>query len=62
MKEFELLFKLGSDAGQLFTRDNLIEQIWGIDYGGDERTVDIHIKRLRERFAEFKFHPEIFSG
>jgi two-component system OmpR family response regulator len=54
MKEFELLYKLGSYAGQLFTRDNLIEQIWGIDYEGDERTVDVHIKRLRERFAEFE--------
>ncbi|AIE59992.1 response regulator transcription factor [Bacillus methanolicus] len=54
MKEFELLFKLGSYAGQLFTRDNLIEQIWGIDYEGDERTVDVHIKRLRERFTEFE--------
>jgi DNA-binding response OmpR family regulator len=53
MKEFELLYKLGSYAGQLFTRDNLIEQIWGIDYKGDERTVDVHIKRLRERFYEF---------
>jgi two-component system OmpR family response regulator len=54
MKEFELLYKLGSYAGQLFTRDNLIEQIWGLDYEGDERTVDVHIKRLRERFAEFE--------
>jgi two-component system, OmpR family, response regulator len=54
MKEFELLYKLGSYTGQLFTRDNLIEQIWGIDYEGDERTVDVHIKRLRERFAEFE--------
>lgn len=54
MKEFELLYKLGSYAGQLFTRDHLIEQIWGIDYEGDERTVDVHIKRLRERFAEFE--------
>ncbi|AYA74437.1 response regulator transcription factor [Robertmurraya sp. GLU-23] len=54
MKEFELLYKLGSYSGQLFTRDNLIEQIWGIDYEGDERTVDVHIKRLRERFAEFE--------
>ncbi|PLS17728.1 DNA-binding response regulator [Bacillus sp. M6-12] len=54
MKEFELLYKLGSYAGQLFTRDNLIEQIWGIDYEGDERTVDVHIKRLRERFADFE--------
>ncbi|WCN36261.1 response regulator transcription factor [Aneurinibacillus uraniidurans] len=54
MKEFELLYKLGSYASQLFTRDTLIEQIWGIDYEGDERTVDVHIKRLRERFAEFE--------
>lgn len=52
MKEFELLYKLGSYPGQLFTRDHLIEQIWGIDYEGDERTVDVHVKRLRERFAE----------
>lgn len=54
MKEFELLYKLGSYPGQLFTRDHLIEQIWGIDYEGDERTVDVHVKRLRERFAEFE--------
>jgi two-component system, OmpR family, response regulator len=54
MKEFELLYKLGSYAGQLFTRDHLIEQIWGLDYEGDERTVDVHIKRLRERFASYE--------
>ena len=54
MKEFELLYKLGSYSGQLFTRENLIEQIWGMDYEGDERTVDVHIKRLRERFAEYE--------
>lgn len=54
MKEFELLYKLGSYTGQLFTRNHLIEQIWGIDYEGDERTVDVHIKRLRERLAEFE--------
>lgn len=52
MKEFELLYKLGSYPGQLFTRNHLIAEIWGIDYEGDERTVDVHIKRLRERFAE----------
>lgn len=54
MKEFELLYKLGSYAGQLFTRENLIEDIWGMDYEGDERTVDVHIKRLRERFSPFE--------
>ncbi|WP_318626596.1 response regulator transcription factor [Paenibacillus polymyxa] len=51
-KEFELLFKLASYPGKTFTRDQLIEQIWGYDYEGDERTVDVHIKRLRERFPE----------
>lgn len=52
LKEFELLFKLASYPGKTFTRDHLIEQIWGFDYEGDERTVDVHIKRLRERFPE----------
>lgn len=50
-KEFELLFKLGSYPGQIFTREQLIEQIWGPNYTGDDRTVDVHIKRLRERFS-----------
>lgn len=52
LKEFELLFKLASHPGQTFTRDQLIEQIWGFDYEGDERTVDVHIRRLRERFND----------
>ncbi|CAH0118033.1 MULTISPECIES: response regulator transcription factor [unclassified Paenibacillus] len=50
-KEFELLFKLASYPGQIFTREQLIVDIWGMDYEGDDRTVDVHIKRLRERFA-----------
>ncbi|PLS09501.1 hypothetical protein CVD27_01275 [Neobacillus cucumis] len=36
---------------QVFTRNQLIEQIWGGDFGGDERTVDVHVKRLRDRFS-----------
>ncbi|WP_028560467.1 response regulator transcription factor [Paenibacillus pinihumi] len=52
LKEFELLFKLASHQGQIFTREQLIVQIWGVDYEGDDRTVDVHIKRLRERFAD----------
>jgi DNA-binding response OmpR family regulator len=52
LKEFELLFKLASYPGKTFSREELIEQIWGYDYEGDERTVDVHIKRLRERFPE----------
>ncbi|MFC5468125.1 response regulator transcription factor [Cohnella suwonensis] len=52
LKEFELLFKLASYPGQIFTREQLIEQIWGVDYQGVDRTVDVHINRLRERFTE----------
>lgn len=52
LKEFELLFKLASYPGKTFSRDQLIEEIWGYDFMGDERTVDVHIKRLRERFPE----------
>lgn len=49
-KEFELLFQLASYPAQIFTRTQLIERIWGLDFAGDERTVDVHIKRLRKRF------------
>jgi two-component system OmpR family response regulator len=52
LKEFELLFTLAGSPNRTFSRDQLIEQIWGYDYAGDERTVDVHIKRLRERFPE----------
>lgn len=52
LKEFELLYKLAGTPGQVYTREQLIDQIWGIDYAGDDRTVDVHIKRLRERFAK----------
>lgn len=48
-KECELLFSLASSPGKIYTRTQLIDDIWGIDYEGDERTVDVHIKRLRER-------------
>ncbi|MFS0646894.1 response regulator transcription factor [Siminovitchia sp. 179-K 8D1 HS] len=52
-KEFQLLFKLASYPGNIFTRCQLIEQIWGVDYEGDERTVDVHIKRIRQRFEKW---------
>ncbi|MNJ64163.1 Heme response regulator HssR [compost metagenome] len=51
LKEFELLFKLATHPQRTFSREQLIEDIWGFDYEGDERTVDVHIKRLRQRFA-----------
>lgn len=52
LKEFELLFKLASCPYKTFTRDQLIEEIWGYNYEGNERTVDVHVNRLRERFPE----------
>lgn len=52
LKEFELLSYLFSNPKQVFSREHLIEQIWGRDYEGDDRTVDVHIKRLRERFSD----------
>ncbi|WP_168121449.1 response regulator transcription factor [Paenibacillus sp. HB172176] len=54
-REFELLFKLASYPSKTFSRDDLISQLWGVDYEGDERTVDVHIKRLRNRFPEERF-------
>ncbi|PYZ94718.1 DNA-binding response regulator [Salipaludibacillus keqinensis] len=55
-KECELLFMLAGSTGKIFTRAQLIERIWGYDYEGDERTVDVHIKRLREQLVRF---PEL---
>lgn len=48
-KELELLFYIASKPNRVFTREQLLEQIWGYDFLGDSRTVDVHIKRLREK-------------
>ena len=53
-KEFQLLFLLASNPKHIFTRDDIIEKIWGFDYEGDDRTVDVHIKRLRQRLSKLK--------
>ncbi|WP_224240082.1 response regulator transcription factor [Hyalangium gracile] len=55
LKEFELLFKLGSSPGKTFTREQLIQAVWGSDFEGTDRTVDVHVNRLRERFPEARF-------
>jgi two-component system OmpR family response regulator len=52
LKEFELLYKLASYPGRTISREQLIEDIWGYDFEGNERTLDVHINRLRERFPE----------
>lgn len=49
-KEMELLFFLANHKNNVFTREQLLEQVWGFDYFGDSRTVDVHVKRLREKF------------
>ena len=51
-KELELLYFLASKPNQVFTRDQLLDRLWGYDYIGDSRTVDVHIKRLREKLNE----------
>ena len=48
-KELELLYYLASNPNRVFTREQLLEEVWGFDYVGDSRTVDVHIKRLREK-------------
>ncbi len=48
-KELELLYFLASHPNRVFTREQLLEEVWGFDYFGDSRTVDVHIKRLREK-------------
>jgi DNA-binding response OmpR family regulator len=54
LKEFELLFKLASYPGRTFSREQLIEDVWGYDFTGTDRTLDVHINRLRERFPQEK--------
>jgi two-component system OmpR family response regulator len=61
LKEFELFYKLASYPGQLFTRDHLIQQVWGVDFEGNERTIDVHINRLRDRFEAFSAHFKIIT-
>ena len=52
-KELELLYFLCSHANSVFTRDQLLDQVWGYDFFGDSRTVDVHIKRLREKLEPY---------
>ncbi|MDL2217775.1 response regulator transcription factor [Christensenellaceae bacterium OttesenSCG-928-M15] len=51
-KEIELLYFLASHEGKVFTREQLLEQVWGFDFFGDSRTVDVHVKRIREKLGD----------
>ena len=48
-KELELLFHLASNPNRVYTRDQLLDEVWGFEYYGDSRTIDVHVKRLREK-------------
>ncbi|WP_029331758.1 response regulator transcription factor [Exiguobacterium oxidotolerans] len=51
-REFDLLHQLASFPGRVFSREELIERVWGLDFMGDDRTIDVHIKRLRSRLRQ----------
>jgi len=61
LKEFELLEILLRNAGNVLTRDMLIERVWGDDYVGDTKTLDVHIKRLRARIERDPSHPRLIT-
>ncbi|MEK7409838.1 MAG: response regulator transcription factor [Actinomycetota bacterium] len=57
LKEFELLYVLIANAGRVLTRETLIDRVWGSDYFGDTKTLDVHIKRLRAKVEVDQLHP-----
>lgn len=57
LKEFELLVLLASNAGRVITRETLIERVWGSDYVGDTKTLDVHIRRLRSKIETNPAEP-----
>jgi two-component system OmpR family response regulator len=57
-KEFDLLAFLARNRGRAFTRDYLLEKVWGYDYTGDTRTVDVHIRWLRQKIEADPAHPQ----
>jgi len=61
LKEFELLEALLSSAGRVVTRDSLIDRVWGLDYVGDTKTLDVHVKRLRARIEQDPAKPVLIT-
>lgn len=61
LREFDLLFKLGSFPGKTLSRNQLIEELWGFDFDGNERTLDVHVGRLRDRFPPERFGFQILT-
>ncbi|MFM8652346.1 MAG: winged helix-turn-helix domain-containing protein, partial [Acidimicrobiaceae bacterium] len=59
LKEFELLYMLMANAGRVMTRETLIDRVWGTDYFGDTKTLDVHIKRLRAKIEKDPGDPQL---
>ncbi len=59
LKEFELLEYLMQNKGRVMTRHQLIDRIWGSDYEGDTKTLDVHVKRVRSKIEEDPAHPKL---
>ena len=59
MKEFDLMLFLMQNPGKVFSREKLLDLVWGYDYLGDSRTVDVHIRRLREKLERHPAKPEL---
>ena len=57
-KEMELIYHLASNPNRVYTRDQLLDEVWGFEYYGDSRTVDVHVRRLREKIEENPAQPE----
>ena len=58
MKEFDLLVMLMRNRGRVMTRDALLDKVWGVEYFGDARTVDVHIRYLRQKIEDEPDHPK----
>ena len=58
LKEFELLYLLAGNRNRVFSRDTLLEKIWGYDYMGETRTIDVHIRNLRKKIERDPDNPE----
>ena len=61
MKEFDLLYILASNKEVVFSRKDLLEKVWGYQFYGDERTVDVHIRRLRNKIEESSKRPKFLK-
>lgn len=60
-KEFDLLRFLAAEPGRVFSREYLLEKIWGYDYTGDSRTVDVHIRHIRQKFEQIPGCPQFIE-